>query len=303
MKHILTLVLAMFFISNIKAQSQLEQEFIEDYSKVDTILQEASLFAYDCSNSALFLEKIYEASIYYDERIIYYSNLDEGGPKFLELGASKSNFLYYIENNLHKVILDFNAKASKYIMLCKEMDSNLAIENEEDIKEIIEVYDHYKALSDGYSSIYSQIDNYTSSLKGATDYPEEITCELLESVKQDCDSIDKSIEKYLAYVDSANIKFYALSERHQTLKISRNNKIVPPDSKDDTESEKAFKEVQRGMNERSGGKYMLFEEYKGMRIELSYEDKYTKYIQPYNKLSTSKIREITDKWLKEKGCI
>lgn len=296
MRYILTLVIALAFINNVKAQSQLDQEIIKDFSIIDSISTEVLKYAFDCSKSALFEDKMKEVFSYYEERRTYY--LSHSGD--IELGMTKEYLNSYIQ--LNDDLIEFKKNVSIYNILCNEIGANSAIQKEEEIKKIIYVYDYYKALSDEHRNLFNQIRDYTYNLEYALEnYPDDVTCEQLEAVKPNCDIINLNIENYLAHVDSANIQFYNLPEKHQNLKLKYDKELVEPDSEDDTKDERFFKEIARLDNARLVD-YLLFDNFKGFRMDLSYEEMSKKYISNFSAPSTSKLREMADAWLKEKNC-
>lgn len=290
MRYILTLVLALVFINSVRAQSQLEQEIIKDFSIIDSISTEALKYANDCSKSELFEDKMKEAFVYYNERRAYHLN-SVRTHELTELERGYLTFYVKAETELH----DFKRKVSVYSILCNEIGTNLAIQNEEEIKKIVSVYDYYSELSDQYYEISNHIRNSEYELEYNMN---EVTCEQLEAIKPHCDNLDLTIESYLARVDSANIQFYALPEKHQNLILKNNDKrMVTSDSEDEIERNEM--EYLNGLINASLVDYLLFEDFKGFRMDLSYEDHYiSEFIAP----RTSNLREIVESMLKKKNC-
>lgn len=297
MKIFFTSVFIIALFSTINGQSQLRQELENDFSEINTLLAEASEFAYDCSQQALFAEKMNEAFMYYDERIIYYSNLDEDSSGFKENQTSKSDFLKFLEDNLYGAMTDIKTKANRYGMLCE------LLVNEDEIQLVISVYNDYSTLIGYYSDLSNSINNQLRSLEQEVIYIDEISCEYLYSVAANCDDIDVSINTYMSYIDTANKQFYDLPEKLQNLKINYNHKKVN-DSKDDTSAKKVWKDIERSVNAKQGDDYLFFDKFKGFRTNLSFDENMSlvnNRVQ-YNEINTDKLRNFIEKVLKHKEC-
>jgi len=173
MKYILTFLLALIFSTSIFSQNELKEEVQKDAKFIFELLTKADSISYECSKRASFEAIISEASMYYDERIIYYSNHDKANNGLYEIGFpkeegyeySKEHFLTFLKKQLQDPIFELSAKADHYNLLCEQISSNPAIDNEDEIRQVISVYDNYSILNNYYYSILGQIDDYSGAIK------------------------------------------------------------------------------------------------------------------------------------------
>jgi hypothetical protein len=312
MKYILTFLLALVFYTPIFSQNELKKEIQKDGSYIYELLTKADSISYECSKRASFEAIINKAFMYYDERIIYYSNHDKASNGLYEIGFpkeegheyTKKDFLNFLKVKLQDPIIELNTKADNYNLLCEQISINPAINNEAEIREIIAVYDSYDELTQYYNSLklalrLDDLDYARSNEKYNTG---KIECKVLLTVLKEYDEVDAAIVSYLEQVDSVNKKFFALPTKHQNLRIIKKRDLEIERelaaNENDTDNERSKKNILRASYNKSLSiEYFYY--FNGFRGELDTRNYYTQY----NEITTKYAREFLEDWMEEKGCI
>lgn len=301
MKYLLTLLLATSILNTAQAQTDLLNEVTNDSRTIDSLYKIASAYEYSCTQRTAFEEKIEELMMYFDERTIFYSNIEESDPAFEKIGTTKSGFITYYTKTMGMPILNYKDKMKEYYVFCDEIKSNPALQNEEEIKEVISIYELYTNLANANLNYNSKIRGYEELLNPASGPIENVTCEAYVTVTRDCDTIDMEINMYLLYLDSANSRYNALPPRLQTLIVIGDIEEVEPDKLDDSSEERLRKAMQRKDNHEKRTT-MYFNVFKGFRTELSHIEKTQQFLNQFKKPSTLKIREYLTARRAELGC-
>ncbi|SDS39709.1 hypothetical protein SAMN04515667_2081 [Formosa sp. Hel1_31_208] len=311
MKYILTFLLALVFYTPIFSQNELKKEIQKDGSYISELLTKADSISYEYSKRSSFEAIINKAFMYYDERIIYYSNHDKASNGLYEIGFpkeegyeySKKDFLTFLKQKLQDPIIELSTKADNYNLLCEQISINPAINNEAEIREIIAVYDSYDELTQYYNSLKRalHLDDLSYARRNENYSTDKIECKVLRTVLKDYDKVDTAIVSYLEQVDSVNKKFFALPTQHQNLRIikKRDQEIERElaANENDTDNERSEKNILRADYNSLSIEYFYY--FNGFRGELDLRNYYTQY----NEITTKYAREFLEGWMKEKGCI
>jgi len=254
-------------------------DYKNQYKKLEVLLTESSQYINSINKNTAF-----EKLSYKDKEILLYYQSDK---------KKDSYKVYTAINQAHRLQIVF-------MELADMVGENKLIDNEKDLKLIMDIYLKFNGLT----VYYDKYIEATSGLSAQFDYqkeqePDELTCETLKTEYLEyCNTLDMNFKNdYIKVKDSVVHNYFLLPLKYQSIKIEPEIIKVEDDVSSDTKEEKDKKLQQRMKNAINNiGSHEIFFEFKGHYTnteDYTYNSYYTypKYPADFTKKIRFKIAE------------
>lgn len=226
MKNIFLLIALFCSINTIYAQKELTNENVKSeietlYTELNLLIKKTDANLYKCKKQHIVKKQIVLLKKIIQEKSTAFEDLEENNPIF-SWGSDANNMYSSYLATANYTMAHYEEDAKLVNDLCKTMETSDVIKTDNDLKNIIELYNGYKEVADGFENYESAINEYYKNL---LNYKQDGSfyhqgCENVESFLEVANQVDDVYPEIQKAVIDLNEEFNNLPKNQQQITIS-----------------------------------------------------------------------------------